>query len=271
MIKVGCNYLSLPELDLESFIKTAHDLELDVIDFHRRAFTSTEPDYLLRIRRLCLDLGLPMGYLGVSAGFTGDDTERQKQVEACKEAIDLAAFVGTPLIRIFGGPLRPDSRSRDSVFAALAQSVRQIAEYGAANGVVVALQNHDNNNIAATPEDCIRILTETNHPNFSFILDTGQWAGSIGVHPHDGEFDPDVDIYAYIEQMLPYASYVRTKFYRIESGREEWLDYRRILGILKTGGYNGNLSIVYEGQEEDRVEAVRKAALHLRNLLGEGA
>ena len=269
MIKIGCNYLSLPGLDLESFIKTAHNLELDIIDFHRRAFASTEPAYLLRIRRLCLDMGLPMGYLGVSAGFTGNEAERQKQVEACKEAIELAAFVGTPLIRIFGGPMRPDSDDRDSVFAALAQSVRQIAEYGAQNGVIVALQNHDNNNIAATPADCIRILEETDHPNFSFILDTGQWAGSIGAHPHDATFDPDVDIYAYIEQMLPYACYVRTKFYRIEGGREEWLDYQRILAILKNGGYNGNLSIVYEGQEEDKVEAVRKAAQHLRELLRE--
>ena len=65
----------------------------------------------------------------------------------------------------------------------------------------------------------------------------------------------------------PYSMYVRAKFYRIESGREEWLDYERIVPILKKIDYNGCISIVYEGEAEDRVEQVRKAARYLRDLL----
>jgi hypothetical protein len=61
--------------------------------------------------------------------------------------------------------------------------------------------------------------------------------------------------------------YIRTKFYKIESGKEEWLDYDRIAGILKKINYNGSISIVYEGQQEDRVEQVRLAAVYLRELL----
>ena len=134
-------------------------------------------------------------------------------------------------------------------------------------GVVVALQNHDGDNLAATADDVLRILRETGHPNLSLIMDTGQWKGSVGAHPV-GESDPDVDIYDYMERTIGHAAYVRTKFYRVGSGREEWLDYRRIVGILEGAGYNGSLSIVYEGEEEDRVGAVRKAAAHLRELLG---
>jgi len=130
----------------------------------------------------------------------------------------------------------------------------------------VALQNHDGGNLAATADDVLRILRETDHTNFSLILDTGQWKGSVGAHPV-GQSNPNVDIYAYMERTIGHAVYVRTKFYRVESGREEWLDYERIVGILKGAGYNGCLSIVYEGDEEDRVDAVRKAADHLRELL----
>ena len=83
-----------------------------------------------------------------------------------------------------------------------------------------------------------------------------------------GESDPNVDIYNYMERTIGHAAYVRAKIYRIESGREELLDYERITGILDRAGYNGCLSIVYEGQEEDRVGAVRKAAAHLREMLG---
>ena len=266
MIKVGCNYLSLPDMDLETFIRTAYELGLDVVDFHRRAFASTEPAYLLRIKMSCLRYGLPMGYIGVSNNFVGTDEELQAEVKKCQEVIDLAAFVGSPLIRIFGAYVPPDAPDSEQIFAAMCRCNRQVAEYGADRGVIVALQNHDNRNLAATAQDVLRILEETDHPNFAFLLDTGQWAGSAGAN-RERVFDANVDIYQYIEQTLPQAVYVRTKFYRVESGRETVLDYDRIIDILRRGQYNGSLSIVYEGEEEDRVGAVRKAAAHLRALL----
>ena len=61
--------------------------------------------------------------------------------------------------------------------------------------------------------------------------------------------------------------YVRTKFYKIESGTEEALDYDRIAAILKKVNFNGCISLVYEGQAEDRVEQVRLAGIYLRELL----
>jgi len=61
---------------------------------------------------------------------------------------------------------------------------------------------------------------------------------------------------------------VRTKIYRIDSGVEEWLDYDRIFQILKGAGYNGNLSIVYEGQRDPLVD-IGKAVIYLRRLLSE--
>ena len=268
MIKVGCNYLSFRHMDVASFVRTAYDLRLDVIDLHRSAFTSTEPEYLRGIKMMCLRLGLPIGYLGVSNRFVGTEPELRKHVEMCKESIDVAAFIGAPLIRVFGGHVSPEIEDREPLFEPLTRCNKEVAAYGAEKGVIVALQNHDNSNMAATAEDVLRILEETDHPNFSLIVDTGQWQGSPGASPK-GESDPAVDFYDYIEQTMPHAVYVRTKFYRNDSGKEEWLDYERIMAILRGVGYNGPLSIVYEGQAqgEDRVDAVRKAAAELRSLL----
>ncbi len=268
MMKIGCNYLSLPDLDVESFIRTAYDLRLDVIDFHRRAFTTNDPAYLLGIKRLCLELGLPIGYIGVSNSFVGDDAQLQAEIEKCNESIDLAALLGAPLIRVFGAYVAPESEDSERVFADMCRCNREIARYGAEKGVIVALQNHDHGNLVATAPDVIRTLDETDHPNFAFLLDTGQWRGSAGANPEHIS-DPTVDIYGYIEQTLPRAVYVRTKFYRVESGEETVLDYGRIAAILRAGGYNGPLSIVYEGDEEDRVNAVAKAAAHLRRVFGD--
>ncbi len=62
------------------------------------------------------------------------------------------------------------------------------------------------------------------------------------------------------------TAYVRTKFYQIHSGVEEWLNYPLSLDILQGVGYNGCLSIVYEG-ESNRVEAMQKARKYLESIL----
>ncbi len=266
MIKIGCNYLSFKgaEISVEDFVQTCHDLRLDCLDFHQRAFPSDDTDYLLGIKRKCLDLGLPIGYLGVAGGFAGDEDFQRAKIDEAKSAVDMALVLGSPLIRLFAWQTF-ETENRDPMFAALARCLREVSEYGAEKGVVVALQNHDNRNLAATGPDVLRIIEDVNHPNFSFIMDTGQWRGSPGA---SGEPDPNVDIYNYMEQTLPYAGYVRCKFYKVASGREEVLDYERVARILENANYNGCISIVYEGQEpDDRAELIGKAAAQLRELL----
>ncbi|MDP6943157.1 MAG: hypothetical protein QF464_03325, partial [Myxococcota bacterium] len=63
-------------MDLEAFIRFVHDLGLDGVDFHLgKGFRSKEPDYLERIRQLCADLGLPIGYLGSVGNLAGAEDE----------------------------------------------------------------------------------------------------------------------------------------------------------------------------------------------------
>ena len=145
MIKIGCKYLSFKgaEISVEDFIQTCHDLRLDSLDFHRRAFASDDTDYLLGIKRQCLDLGLPVGYLGVAGGFAGDDDFQHSKIEEAKSAVDMAMVLGAPLIRVFGWHTY-ETEGRDPMFAALARCLREVCDYGARKGVVVALQNHNN-------------------------------------------------------------------------------------------------------------------------------
>ena len=49
--------------------------------------------------------------------------------------------------------------------------------------------------------------------------------------------------------------------------RNKWLDYERIVALIKTANYNGCISIVYEGEHQDRVEQIRLAAAYLRHCL----
>ena len=264
MIKIGCNSLSLSDLSVQDFVRTCYDLRLDSVDFHESAFASREPAYLNSIKLLCLRYGLPIAYVGVSGLFHGAADERRALAAKAKESIDLAAFLGAPLIRMFCATVPDRNGDGQPAWPAMIAGYREVADYGAARGVSIGLQNHP-----VTGTEMLRIRADVDRDNFNFIVDTGQWVGSPGTAPL-GVADPAHDIYAYMQQTVPYAVGIRTKFYRIESGREEWLDYERIVSIIRASNYNGCLSIVYEGERADRVEQVRLGAAYLRGLLGAG-
>ena len=66
-----------------------------------------------------------------------------------------------------------------------------------------------------------------------------------------------------MEQTAPYAAYVRAKIYKVDSGREEWLDYDRIVQILTAANFNGPMSMTFEGgkiNECDDKESFTRAA-----------
>ena len=223
MIKIGCNFLSLQNTDVESFIEVAHDLRMDIVDFHYRAFTSTDPEYLGNIKLQCLRYGMPIGYIGGERFVRWKRWRNEKNTrQNCRDAIDLAAFLGSPLIRAFCAVIPEKNGDGDDPWPAMIKGYQDAADYAATKGIAVGLQNHP-----STGDDMLRIRSETDRDNFGFIMDTGQWVGSPGSGPK-GETDPDIDFYGFMEQTVPYALYVRTKFYKNESGTEEWLDYERI-------------------------------------------
>jgi len=256
--------------DLESYINYAYELRLDAVEFHLGAsFESRDPAYLRKIKMLCLKKGLPIGYIGAQGNFTGTEDELRDRVEAAKGAVDDAAFLGAPLIRLFGGQVPEGVEDREPLWPPMIRCFQEVCDYAAGRGVFIGLQNHDSGNLAATGDDVLRILRETDRENFTLIMDTGQWAGSVGSN-YEGIGDPDVDIYKYIEQTAPYASYVRAKIFKIDSGREEWIDYERVMEILKSVKYNGTMSIVFEGiwhNECDDKTSLRLGAEYLRRLL----
>ena len=246
--------------DVESFIDLAYDLRLDAIDFRANVgFASRHPDYLMGIKIKCLKAGLPIGYLASGGHFVGTEEELRAKVAQAQADVEMAAFLGAPMIRLFCGA--PEEGGGDSEIGCF----QEVCDIAADAGIMVGLQNHP-----CTGDDVLRILRDTDRENFTFILDTGQWVGSPG--RNRGVGDPNIDIYEYMEQTAPYASYVRAKIYKIDSGREEWLDYPRIVQILKSADFNGVMSITFEGQDVNRCddrETFRLAAQHLRELIAQ--
>ena len=269
MIKLSTMARQTPTTTLEQVVEQARQLQLDGVDFHLSGMDRSVK-YINHVKSLCLKRGLNIGYAGAGS-FVGLPEERAKRMEQGRADVDAAALLGAQVLRVFARHKWPSTvEEQEALWRPMIEDFQAIADYAAQRGVMVALQNHDNGSFAMTADQVLRILRETERDNFSFLLDTGQWLGAIGSHPR-GEFDPNVDLYKdYLEPTAPFARYVRAKIYKIDSGVEEFIDYRRVLDILRGVGFNGAIGLVFELGEFNRCsheECMRLAVAHLRQVI----
>lgn len=256
------------KITMLGIIDKAAEYQMDGVDLHFTHFESTDDSYLEEVKWACLKRGLHMCYIGVSNNFGKTGQDLREQIDLMKEWIDVASKMGIPMIRAFGSWI-PDGESEESAWPRLVASTKEVANYGKSKAVYVGLHNHNHGCIPATGDQVIRLLDDVDNPYYSHILDTGQYRGSPGASFGErGKEDPEWNFYGSIETSAPRAVHVRAKIYRIASGVEEWLDYDRIMPIIKNVGFNGWMSVVFEGQDElDEPSAVPLANAYLRSLL----
>ena len=255
----------------EQHLQFAGDIGLDVIDFHLSGMPR-DPAFIMRIKRMCVDAGLLIGYLG-GGKFVGPLEERSDRLDIGRQDVDTAALIGAQMLRVFARYKWPDSvEEQERFWGPMIEDFQIISDYAAAKGVVIGLQNHNHGSFAMNADQVLRILSDVDRPNFTYIMDTGQWQGAVGGSPR-GWRDLNVDIYRdYMERVAPYTSLVRAKIYKIDNGWEEWLDYPRIFKILRQHDFNGTVSIVFEGGQPPRnrvgmEDCIKLAASHLRDVM----
>lgn len=255
----------------EQHVKFAGEVGLDVIDFHLSGMPR-DPKFLTRVKRMCVDAGLPVGYMG-GGSFVGPLDKRGERLEKGREDVDMVAFMGGQMLRAFARSKWPDTLEEQETFwSPMIEDFQEISDYAAEKGVIIGVQNHNHGSFAMNADQVLRILRDVDRPNFTYIMDSGQWQGAVGGSPR-GWRDLNVDIYRdHMERVAAYTTLVRAKIYKIDNGWEEWLDYPRIFKILRKHDFNGNVSIVFEGGQPPRnrvgmEECIKLAANHLRDVM----
>jgi sugar phosphate isomerase/epimerase len=261
-VKLGCSSWSYHaairagRLDqLEWLRLCAEELELDGVELLDLHFPSLDRDYLRDVKRRCAELQLTVSCASVSNDFGLADAEaRAKQVERVNQWVDVAAFLGAPVLRVFSGWLPRDAalESKERCWPPMIDGLRRCADYAAQQGVMLGLENHNGRGLTGTADEVERCLREVASPWLRLNLDTGDY----------GDLEP-------IRRTLPHAVHIHAKLYELDgAGADRREDWPAILRILSGGGYRGFLSIEYEGEEEP-VAAVARGARYLRRLLRE--
>lgn len=273
VIKLGLQSLSYRdafianEIDMFEFLQRCADMRLDGVDLHYTHFESTEDNYLNEIRRFCLSHGLYLSYIGVSNDFGKIGGELEKNKDMVKTWVDVAARMGVPMVRTFGAWI-PEGEEVENVWERLIDAQKDVTAYARSKSVHIGLHNHNHGCVPATGEQTLRLLDAVDDEYYTHILDLGQYRGSPGASGAHGRPDPAYDFYGSIAASAPRATHIRAKIYRIASGEEKWLDYDRIMPIVRDVGFNGWMSIVFEGQDEiDESTAVPMAVNYIRSML----
>lgn len=156
-----------------------------------------------------------------------DAEKRAHDLKLIKFWIDVAAYLGSPMARVNSG-----SGSLESALA----GYKELAEYGAGVGVRIVLENHGG--LSADLGNLERMLTESG-PNF-------------GACPDFGNF-PEEKRYEGLELMAPHAVMAHAKTYDFDSnGQFTDFDFARCLSIIQNSGYDGYLSVEFEGKGPQR-------------------
>ncbi|MDH7571014.1 MAG: sugar phosphate isomerase/epimerase family protein, partial [Armatimonadota bacterium] len=135
--------------------KHRHGIELDATPAQRA-----------EARRIAAESGISLCCVATSRVYANPETNKEN-IELTRRCIDLAADVGSPRIRVFGGQF-PAQLDRASAISLVADSLAQVAEYAADRGVTLCVETHD---AWCDPLHLAEVMKRVNHPNVAINWD----------------------------------------------------------------------------------------------------
>jgi sugar phosphate isomerase/epimerase len=273
--------------DIPAFIREAKKAGaegVELLDFFYQgggsnagAMTSEEVAPLRAAAQEALaETGLPCPIFSIAQNFAKvDPAERAVQLQKIRFGVDEAVLYGAGVVRVFAGDVHGDL-TFDQVRAWIVEGLSEASKYAADHGIKLALENHGT---LAGRGDQVRGLVE----------DVRAMSGvdALGANPDTGNFllvnQPSHEA---IRQVADLANMVHFKdFAPAPAGHEgfayEALDGSKFIGTavgegivelatciqtLKDAGFDGWLSVEYEG-EEDPMTAVPRSIVNARKYL----
>ncbi len=260
----------------------AHEMGFEALEFSTIAVPEGEtlPVFAEKLHAECLRVGIPIVNYTIGADFLqGSGGDLDAEIERVKGEVDVAAILGVPGMRHDATRGFPADTSGARGFAdavpRLAKGCRAVTEYAADKGIRTMIENHGH--FCQDSERVEQLINAVDHANFGALVDLGNF------------LCVDESPVTALGRLMPYAFHVHAKDFHIKSGNgfspgEGWAltrggNFRRgaVIGhgdlplvqslrILKNAGYDGVLSIEFEGIEEP-LKGIRIGLDNLRRLV----
>ncbi len=244
---------------------------IEILSEHLRMNEGTTPEALHGLKQYAGLRGITPVMVAASHNPVQTTPEgRQEELDKLLRTIDWAYELGAPFVRTLGGRWHTltsfqemlenngeeppkDGYTIDQSYEWAIEALSTGAEYAGQRGVTLVLENHWG--LTGTADGTARIHDGVNSPWLKYVLDTGNF-----LHRPDQ--------YAEMEKFLPDLGLVHAKMYA-GGGMlvEADLDYNRIVSMLQDAGYNGYISIEFEGKAHPD-QGITDGLFTLRTALG---
>lgn len=244
-----------------SIISKAKDMGCEFIEFIdlQPHDGSDEIEYAKKLRAEADRVGIEIASYTVGADLYNPDIN--EEIERIKGKLDVAEILGAKVFRhdvMFGYQTPREYRGFMNSINRYADACRRITEYAAEKGIKTMSENHG---FICQDSDRMETLVNTvAHPNFGLLVDIGNFLCA------------DDDPVKAVGKCAPYAFHVHVKDFILKSGNEYAntegffrtrggnylrgtvagqgvVPVRQCLNALKSAGYNGDVSLEFEGKE----------------------
>jgi sugar phosphate isomerase/epimerase len=262
-------------MDITGFIEAAQEAGAEGVELLDFFYNDVEVEREEALAALAAT-GLPCPIFSVAQNFAKiDPTEREAQLQKIFFGVDEAVRFNSGVVRVFAGDVAPGI-TYDQAFEWIVEGLSEASKYAAKHGKRLGLENHGK---LAGRGDQVKNLID--------VVRERSGTDALGANPDTGNFllvnQPSHEA---IRQVAQYATMVHFKDFKPEPpGHEgfayEALDGSRFLGTavgegsvdlpacimaLNDAGYDGWLSVEYEG-EEDPITAVPRSIQNAKQIL----
>lgn len=261
----------------DGFVRLAKRIGADGVELLDAFYKDPAADRLA-VKEALQETGLPCPIFSVGPNFAKDSAEeRLAEVGKVRAGIEEAVRLGSQVVRVFAGDVR-EGIEFDSARRWLVQCLAECSRIAAGEGRLLALENHGR---LAGRSDQVRGLIE----------DVRETAGNdvLGANPDTGNFLlVDETPHEAVRNLADMANMVHFKDFAVARSPEEEaramrsnagtaylgaaigegvVDLAACVAALKEGGFDGWLSIEYEGEEPSET-AVPRSVVNARSYLG---
>jgi sugar phosphate isomerase/epimerase len=198
-------------------------------------FSSLEPDYLAELSATLAAAGVGVANIAVDgehSPYAPEKNERARAIAFCRAWIDAAAAIHAPGIRTN----IPPAKAAEPNVERAAETLRQIADYGASKNIVVNLEN--DNPVSEDPYFLVKVIDSAATPWLRALPDFGN---TLTAHPPQYAYDG-------LAKMFAHAYGICHVKAMEEDGKGDLVhvDLDRAFSILRASGFRGYCSMEFD-------------------------
>lgn len=267
--------ISAGKIKQADVVEKAHEIGFEAVEFINIDGETLEEQkaYAAEIRERADKLNMDITAYTIGANLYQPDTISE-EIERLKGQLEVAKILGVPVMRhdvCYQLTKSGNGRSFGLMLPEISAAAREVTSYAETLGIKTCVENHGY--IAQDSYRVEMLFNAVNHDNFGLLVDMGNFVCA------------DEDSATAVSRLAPYAIYVHAKDMSIypASSEKGWftrggmkfcgealgdgiIPIERNLVTLKNAGYDGVVSIEYEG-EKDCIEGITQGFNNLKKYM----